>query len=191
MIKIRKAQAADLPRLIELEMVIIDEMQTRAFLELGPKRTQELLFEASQADPQGRYHYSRALVATENTEIVGLAYGFPASEEAVVNLKLDALTKEKYQIQDKFFPDPEVIGAEWYLDSLVVDSNWQNRGIGTALLNALPAAAQQAGATIIGLNVDDQNPQAKALYERQGFSPITRIKIGSHDYTHLQKTVKS
>ncbi|MCT6892592.1 MAG: GNAT family N-acetyltransferase [Bombilactobacillus mellifer] len=190
MIKIRKAQAKDLTRLIELEMIIIDEMGTNLYQELGLQRSQELILEASKSDPKGRYHYSRAIVATEKEQIVGLAYGFLGNEEKIVNLKLDALTEQKYKIKEKFFPDPEALKNEWYLDSLVVDPKWQNQGIGTALLNYLPKIAKDEGVNIIGLNVDDQNPLAKALYERKGFRSISRIKIGTHNYSHLQKFIK-
>jgi uncharacterized protein len=187
--KIRSAKSAELKRLIHLEMTIIRDMQTSLYQELGSQRSEELLYEASALDPLGRYNYRRALVAEVNGEIAGIAYGFPGEEERTVNLELDKLTQEKYKIKERFFPDPEVFGEEWYLDSLVVDPKFQNQGIGFALLENLCEVAKKAKKNVIGLNVDDNNPRAKKLYLRAGFSEVNRIKIGSHDYTHMHKTI--
>lgn len=187
--KIRAAKPAELKRLIHLEMTIIHSMQTHLYQELGAKRSEELLYEASLLDPLGRYNYRRALVAEVDEEIAGVAYGFPGEEEEIVNLELDKLTQEKYKIKEQFFPDPEVFGEEWYLDSLVVDPKFQSQGIGFALLESLSEVVKKSGKNILGLNVDDNNPRAKKLYLRSGFSEVNRIQIGSHNYTHMHKKI--
>ncbi|BDR58090.1 GNAT family N-acetyltransferase [Xylocopilactobacillus apicola] len=187
--KIRVATKKDLKRLIQLEMSIIDDMQTQLYRELGPERSEQLIFEASLRDPNGRYHHSRAIVAEEDGQIIGIAYGFPAEDETSVNLELDRLTEEKFKIKEKFFPNSEVYGDEWYLDSLVVDEHFRNRGVGTALLASSSEMAKKAGKKVIGLNVDDSNPKAKELYERVGFKEVNRVKIGPHNYTHMHRSL--
>jgi ribosomal protein S18 acetylase RimI-like enzyme len=57
-----------------------------------------------------------------------------------------------------------------HVDQLFVDPDYQNRGIGTALLiNAL----QRAPAAT--LNVFEQNISARRLYERHGFREVDRF----------------
>ena len=56
-------------------------------------------------------------------------------------------------------------------------------------LEALPMLAEKANRTIIGLSVDQQNPQAKKLYERHGFEVVEETEISGHQYEHMQKTI--
>ena len=188
--KIRPANPDDLKKLIELEMIIIDSMETKLYQKLGAEKSKDLLYEASELDPVGRYNYKRAIVAQEKDEIVGIVYGFPSEDEKIVNIKLDQITQEKYNTNDQFFPDQESIGDEWYLDSLVVDPKFQGKGIGSLLLKSLPKIVKSTGKTLIGLNVDDFNPRAKKLYLKSGFHEVNRIKIGSHNYSHMQYQIK-
>ena len=50
--------------------------------------------------------------------------------------------------------------------------------------------AQAQGEQVIGLNVDDGNPTARALYEREGCEPVSELMIGEHHYTHMQRSVE-
>lgn len=47
----------------------------------------------------------------------------------------------------------------------------RGRGIGTALITAAEDHAHSRGHTMIGLGVGDDNPRARALYERLGYVP--------------------
>ncbi|BDR56020.1 GNAT family N-acetyltransferase [Xylocopilactobacillus apis] len=187
--EIRAAKESDLIHLINMEMVIIDEMETPLYRKLGAKKSEEILLNASQNYPDSRYNYRRAIVVEIDDKIAGMAYGFPSEDETIVNLELDRLTRETANTSDTFFTDQEVVGDEWYLDSLVVNPMFRGQGIGTALLNHLQTNAKKAHKKVIGLNVDDNNPRAKKLYLRTGFKDVATIKIDSHNYTHMQKEV--
>jgi len=76
---------------------------------------------------------------------------------------------------------------EWYLDSISVAESARGKGVGTQLLAALPEVVAAQGETVIGLNVDDGNPKARALYEREGFVAVGELMIGAHHYTHMQR----
>lgn len=58
------------------------------------------------------------------------------------------------------------------LDGLFVRPEARGRGIGTALLEAAAREAFARGFTEIGLDVIDDNPRARALYERRGFQAV-------------------
>lgn len=65
-------------------------------------------------------------------------------------------------------------GRTWLLDELVVDASERGKGYGGAVLEAVVARASGAGIPCVWLEVDADNPQARAFYERHGFVDTTR-----------------
>lgn len=61
-------------------------------------------------------------------------------------------------------------GARLLVDGLAVAPDWRGRGIGADLVAALLAMAQDAGYAGLQLEVAGNNPRARALYQRLGFS---------------------
>lgn len=69
-----------------------------------------------------------------------------------------------------------------HLEVLAVHEQYRNQGIGTTLLHATIAFAQQQGLSQIRLEVVNTNPKAKKLYERIGFQKVQDHKI-SYPFT--------
>lgn len=65
------------------------------------------------------------------------------------------------------------------LDGISVDPSARGRGVGTALLSAAVDKARRIGARALSLSVVDANHRARALYERQGFTPTGGGTLGS------------
>ncbi len=65
-------------------------------------------------------------------------------------------------------------GDEAELLTIAVDSKWRSKHIGTALLRAVFADLLMSPVRRMFLEVDEQNPAAIKLYNRQGF-----VQIGS------------
>lgn len=59
------------------------------------------------------------------------------------------------------------------LKRMYVAPAMRGRGVGRALLAALEAEARQLGVTRLVLETGPRQPEAIALYEREGFVPIT------------------
>lgn len=59
--------------------------------------------------------------------------------------------------------------GQWVMDGIAVDSSWRGHGIGGRLLDHLCTLAIAGGAEQLRLDVIEQNPRARALYERKGF----------------------
>lgn len=55
------------------------------------------------------------------------------------------------------------------LEAMAVDPSMRGRGVGRALLDAVKAHAVAAGFAGVRLEVVDENPGARRLYEREGF----------------------
>jgi ribosomal protein S18 acetylase RimI-like enzyme len=68
--------------------------------------------------------------------------------------------------------------ARFLLDGLVVAPEARGRGVGTRLLLAVADEARRRGHHEVRLDVVDENPRARALYERLGFRAVARHSTG-------------
>lgn len=62
--------------------------------------------------------------------------------------------------------------GELVMDGIAVDAAHRGRGIGSLLLRQIAAIAAESGCRRIRLDVIDDNPRARALYERHGFTAV-------------------
>lgn len=69
-----------------------------------------------------------------------------------------------------------VIAPEGELMNIAVDGTYRNRGIGTALMEAVLERAAGLGAESVYLEVRDSNASARHLYEKHGFEAVGRRK---------------
>lgn len=69
-------------------------------------------------------------------------------------------------------PSPWTEGEEAYLQELYVVPGRRGGGIGRALMEATIAAAREAGAQSIDLNTGETDVEARALYEKLGFTNL-------------------
>jgi ribosomal protein S18 acetylase RimI-like enzyme len=76
-----------------------------------------------------------------------------------------------------------------YLWSAHVDSEFQSRGIGTALFLHLEHIALQRGFTLIEVEVGKNNPRARQLYERLGYQ-VYGEAIGRWSYREGDRIVE-
>jgi ribosomal-protein-alanine N-acetyltransferase len=69
------------------------------------------------------------------------------------------------------------VAPEWQLENIVVSPNARRQAVGTHLLGALLARAQQTNSDSVFLEVRESNTAARALYEKSGFRPSGRRKL--------------
>ena len=60
-------------------------------------------------------------------------------------------------------------GMDGFVDEIYVRPAVRGRGIGTEVLHTLPKALAKAGMKAIHLEVGNENPRARKLYEKLGF----------------------
>lgn len=184
---IRMAKKSDGPAVLPIVNQIFEEMELKTMAKIP----QDILFKelaiAYQTENY-RYSYRRTLVATDDDDqVVGVAVGYPESDEAHVDDALQALwPKVGLPADYRLFTDKEARPGEWYLDSLAVAPAAQHHGIATSLLQALPAhVLRTTGLHRISLNVDLTNPGAERLYTKNGYRSIGDQMIGDHQYHHM------
>ena len=72
----------------------------------------------------------------------------------------------------------EVDNDRFLIDGICVARQHRSKGIGSLLLSALYDEAVTRGYSSIRLDVIDANWRARALYEREGFTPTNTEKLG-------------
>ncbi len=65
-----------------------------------------------------------------------------------------------------------VVGTEGDIQTIAVDRSHWGQGLGSVLLSALLAEAAHRGCRKVFLEVRADNPRARRLYERFGFTPL-------------------
>ncbi|WP_321385210.1 GNAT family N-acetyltransferase [uncultured Enterococcus sp.] len=186
---IRFARKEDGAMIAPLILVILKDMELPIFERISEEQVLSILEEAI-TDPTYRYGYKRGLVYEVDGKIAGIAFGYSAEEEPLIDEPLKNVLKQ-YGIHEdvQLFVDPETLPNEWYLDTISVGADYRGLGIGSKLLEALPELAEREGKHVIGLSVDEANPNAKRLYERHGFSVVEERMISGHLYEHMQKEI--
>lgn len=134
-----------------------------------------------------RISYENVLVEEREDQVIGFVLAYHGSQIAT----LDAPLIERVQQlgQDSSAIVPEARDDEYYLDSLAVDSAYQGQGIGTVLIHAFEQRAQQLGHHKVMLIVDQENPKARKLYERLGYTEDGQITVNGHEFYRMIKEV--
>jgi [ribosomal protein S18]-alanine N-acetyltransferase len=87
---------------------------------------------------------------------------------------------------------PKSSGGQGDIQTMAVDADYQGRGLGAMLLDALLAEAWRRNVDDVFLEVRADNEVAKALYDRAGFREIARrpgyYQPGSIDAIVMRKT---
>ena len=144
----------------------------------------------------------RMLVARVNGSVVGVC-GYTASGVSAVDLSWTSLRSHLpvrgaiRAIAVLALLDRSSSQDSLVLDGICVACSHRGTGIGTALLDAAGARAQDLGFRAIRLTVVDTNPRAEALYRRLGFVAasggslgLLSVLYGFDRYTTMERTLE-
>ena len=153
--------------------------------------------------PGSRFSHDCSSVAEMDGLVVGVLVAFPCAEMNGRNLRMARQFPGAYSFPEilkiirlslPMISLSEALPAEFYTANLAVDPAWQGRGVGVALLAHAERLAAEKGLAVCSLNVDLDNPRAKALYERQGYqtmrtinTPGMQARYHSGGYDHMVK----
>lgn len=84
--------------------------------------------------------------------------------------------------KNKVFLEDETQKGEIYIDCIGVLKEFQGKGIGSQLLQEVKKINQGEK---LGLLVDEKNPSAEKLYQRQGFIFQNKVLLAGSIYRHL------
>ena len=77
-----------------------------------------------------------------------------------------------------WFLERDVDNDRFLMDGICVTDAARGQGVGTALLKAVCDEGRARGYKAVRLDVIDRNHRARALYERQGFTPVKTSRLG-------------
>ncbi|WP_077703007.1 GNAT family N-acetyltransferase [Virgibacillus dokdonensis] len=111
----------------------------------------------------------------ENNQLVGLM-GFHIDNQALIKLKISSFIKTfgairgiyKASLLQLLFNHKSDNAKQLLMNGVAIESTYRGRGIGSQLFEALFTFVKSEGYESIKLHVIDENPRAKALYERLG-----------------------
>lgn len=186
---IRNARKEDCPELYDLIHEIFVDMELPLLNLLDPDVLKAAMVRSMHEDVY-RFSFRNGLVYEENGEILGCCFGYPGASEPIIDAALRTAFKEMHVTAPNLFPDSETFAGEWYLDSIVTKQSARGKGVAYQLLQALPTLASAAGETVIGLNCEKDNQQAKKLYEKVGFRTVSERILSGHVYEHMQWAFK-
>lgn len=141
------------------------------------------VFEFFFQKPQNQYSYENTLVYEENNQILGSITAYDGAELELLRQPFLDYLKTNYNFEIK--PEDETQAGELYLDTVSVNPNHQGKGIGRKLILAMIEKAKTKGFTQVGLLVDENNPNAKRLYESIGFKSKEIKPLMGGKYEHL------
>lgn len=181
---IRQAEWADARHVAELLMLAwpVEEIMESNGL------TYDRLLESVTAIcalPATIYSCENTWVAEVDGKIVGAMCGYDGADYQRLKQPLvDRLGEDS-----GFAQLHETEAGEFYLDSVGVLPEYRGRGIASRLFEAQIARATSLGNSRIGLIVDEDKPEAEALYQRLGFRHVDDRDFFSHRMKHMVKIV--
>ena len=129
-----------------------------------------------------------AFVAGRNGQLAGLA-GFQDESGSLLDIDLRAMMRAYGAVGGglRYLGLGLLLSRErqpgtLLMDGIAVAPEWRGQGIGTQLLEALSRHARENAYRDVRLDVLDNNPRARALYERQGF-----VAVKDQSYPFLQR----
>lgn len=185
---IRDARREDAEQMTELFKIILMDMELPIMEKVTWKKLKPALVEAAGND-RYRHSFKNAIVKEIDGKVVGLCYGYKGGDGDDVYEPLETMLKEYHLPLFEPYTDSETFKGEWYLDTLVTSSEYRGQGIGKDLMDGAYNKARSVGMSVIGLNVDHDNPRARKLYERQGFKKTGEVVLADHRYDHMQKQI--
>ena len=127
------------------------------------------------------YSFENTLVAEVDGKVVGAMCAYDGADyQRLKQPIVDLLGKDSMFAHLK-----ETKAGEFYLDSVGVHEEYRGRGIASRLFAAQIERARTLGHKVAGLIVDEDKPQAEALYARLGFIHLDKKDFFGHQMKHM------
>ncbi|PEL11125.1 GNAT family N-acetyltransferase [Bacillus sp. AFS017336] len=180
---IRLAKREDTKQIVPL---IVQAIEDIVFMLTGTSSYEQAIpiLEYYVQSEQNRLSYNNCLVKETEGKVVGLIIAYHSSELSVLDREMLEIISRNLNLQNVQV-DREADDEDFYIDTLSVHPDYQGKGIGTELLNGLLSYAKDKGVTRVSLNVDQDKPSVRRLYEKVGFKYEKVRYIMKHPYDYL------
>lgn len=143
-------------------------------------------FDAFFRQDNNQYSYVNTLVFENESGVVGSVTGYDGK---LLRTLRQPILEELHKSDPGFSPNDETEAGEYYLDCVNVHPSQQGKGIGKLLIAAFCEHTCKLGYQRVGLIVDLENPAAKKLYEKLGFTVAGKKEFMGHQYEHMVRNM--
>ena len=147
------------------------------------------LLKALAEREDSQYSYKNCYVCEVDGVVAGAVCSYDGSRLYELRLALFEELQRRGAILNKKITD-ECESGELYIYSIAVFKEYRGRGIAKALIARVEEKSRELQIPILGLLVDNENPNAAKLYTSLGFRPINIREFMGIPMIHMQKEVK-
>ena len=155
-------------------------------LELHTSPFNSELIKALAEREDSQYSYKNCYVCEVDGVVAGAICSYDGARLYVLRQALFEELQRRGTALSKRITD-ECESGELYIDSLAVFKEYRGRGIAKQLIAKVEEKSLELKIPVLGLLVDDENPNAVKLYESLGFCPINIREFMGIPMTHMQK----
>jgi ribosomal protein S18 acetylase RimI-like enzyme len=184
-LRFRGAVKKDDKKAAELIHIAIDDIAEKLTGQTKKENIRETLAHFFREE-NNRLSYQNTIVADILGEVVGIVITYPGEDASRLDEPILKKLRKKRRNEVIFF-DKEADEGDFYIDTVCVADRFRGYGIGSLLLKEAEKAAIQKGYLRLSLNVAQDNPVAKKLYEQNGYKDEKAIKINEHPYNYMVK----
>ncbi len=185
-ITIRHAQPTDAEAAVPLLIEANGDITKRITGETDWGKVELALFELFQRD-DNLHSYLYTYVAELDGKVAGIMGIYPGDYEAEFNQNLSKWLAKKGAKNLEI--DAEAAPGELYINTICINPEFRNKGIGTQLFAYAEEIAKQTGFTKLSLNVEIQKEPAIRLYKRLGYEIVSPWTIIGEPFYHMVKIV--
>ena len=158
-------------------------------LELHTSAFNYELVKALAEREDSQYSYKNCYVCEVDGEVAGAICSYDGSRlYELRNALFEELQRRGAKLNKKLTDECE--SGELYIDSLAVFKKYRGQGIAKALIARAEEKSRELKIPVLGLLVDNENPNAAKLYTSLGFHPINIREFMEIPMIHMQKTVE-
>jgi ribosomal protein S18 acetylase RimI-like enzyme len=127
----------------------------------------------------GGFSYRNTIVREESGRVVASLIGYPVDDAPAPtdHSDLPGMFVPLQQLED-------MVPGTWYVNVLATYPEARGRGIGSELLSIAEGIATRLSKRSLSIIVADTNAGARRLYERHGYSEVSRRAMVKDDWVH-------
>lgn len=180
---IRKAKISDAEHIAPILLLAMEDILYKFVGKEDYKSAHDFLF-YFVGQENNQYSYQNCYVAESENEIIGAVNIYNGADLHTLRTPIIEYIRTNYN--PDFDPEDETEAGEYYIDSLGINPKHQGKGIGSKILQFLIEKYVHENKEVLGLLVEEDNPQAKKLYLRLGFKPVGHKILVKKNLEHLQ-----
>jgi ribosomal protein S18 acetylase RimI-like enzyme len=179
-IKYRPAEKEDSMKLAEFINIASDGVVEYLYHDLVSGKTPVQVVAHNLENDNYPHSYRSAVVATEETDVIGMALSYPSSYHKITDEMQSFFPADRLEHLSHLFSSR--IENSWYLDTLCVSDNYRRSGIGEKLISLTKERAVENGYNTLSLITFADNTLAIPLYKRTGFEIVQKVELRGNEF---------